>query len=257
MPTIPTDQQSFLAAIISEPDEDTHRLVYADWLDEHGDPDRAEFIRVQCEWERLKFVSHPNTAEGRAETARVLDLQVRESELLRLHEREWRRAGPCVACEGKGTLLGCAGDRHNPDCPECFGGDTGGLLYQMSYLGCFKYENVNVEVEFRRGFPFRVTVPTLGHALVEVPQVKLGYGQHTTLSPLLKPTPWLNAVLAHHPVQEVVPLDKRPVLDEGGYEWYDLPDALCVPGVKETFVTLELAVAALALAVATVGRRPS
>jgi uncharacterized protein (TIGR02996 family) len=36
------------AAIIAHADEDTPRLAYADWLDENGDPDRAEFIRVQC-----------------------------------------------------------------------------------------------------------------------------------------------------------------------------------------------------------------
>jgi uncharacterized protein (TIGR02996 family) len=36
------------AAIIAHTDEDTPRLVYADWLDENGDPDRAAFIRVQC-----------------------------------------------------------------------------------------------------------------------------------------------------------------------------------------------------------------
>jgi uncharacterized protein (TIGR02996 family) len=40
--------EAFLRAICEEPDEDAHRLVYADWLDEHGRPERAEFIRVQC-----------------------------------------------------------------------------------------------------------------------------------------------------------------------------------------------------------------
>jgi uncharacterized protein (TIGR02996 family) len=29
------------------PEDDTPRLVMADWLDEHGDPDHAEFIRLQ------------------------------------------------------------------------------------------------------------------------------------------------------------------------------------------------------------------
>src|SRR3954469_15985174 len=29
------------------PHEDTPRLVLADWLEEHGDPDRAGFIRTQ------------------------------------------------------------------------------------------------------------------------------------------------------------------------------------------------------------------
>jgi uncharacterized protein (TIGR02996 family) len=50
------DEQSFLAAICSQPADDTVRLVYADWLDERGqagDRERAEFIRVQCELARL------------------------------------------------------------------------------------------------------------------------------------------------------------------------------------------------------------
>ncbi len=44
---------AFLQAISEKPDDDTPRLVYADWLDEHGDPARAEFIRVQCQLARL------------------------------------------------------------------------------------------------------------------------------------------------------------------------------------------------------------
>ena len=42
----------FLRAIAENPDDDTPRLVYADWLDEHGDAagrGRAELIRAQCE----------------------------------------------------------------------------------------------------------------------------------------------------------------------------------------------------------------
>jgi uncharacterized protein (TIGR02996 family) len=37
-----------LNAILRQPDEDVVRLAYADWLEENGAPDRAEFIRVQC-----------------------------------------------------------------------------------------------------------------------------------------------------------------------------------------------------------------
>ncbi len=36
------------AAVIAAAEDDLPRLVYADWLDEHGDPARAAFIRVQC-----------------------------------------------------------------------------------------------------------------------------------------------------------------------------------------------------------------
>jgi uncharacterized protein (TIGR02996 family) len=43
-----TEQLALRAAIRADPDDDTPRLVYADWLQENGDPDRAEFIRLQC-----------------------------------------------------------------------------------------------------------------------------------------------------------------------------------------------------------------
>jgi uncharacterized protein (TIGR02996 family) len=46
-------QFAFLEAIRDRPDDDAPRLVYADWLEEHGDPARAEFIRAQCAAERL------------------------------------------------------------------------------------------------------------------------------------------------------------------------------------------------------------
>jgi uncharacterized protein (TIGR02996 family) len=40
-------ESSFLQAIIDDPEDDALRLVFADWLDENGQPERAEFIRVQ------------------------------------------------------------------------------------------------------------------------------------------------------------------------------------------------------------------
>src|SRR5215218_7287428 len=43
-----------LAAVLASPADDAPRLVLADWLDEHGQPDRAEFIRLQCELNRSK-----------------------------------------------------------------------------------------------------------------------------------------------------------------------------------------------------------
>src|SRR4051812_40296621 len=47
-----SDAPTLLAAIRAAPEDDAPRLVYADWLDEHGQPERAEFIRVQCELAR-------------------------------------------------------------------------------------------------------------------------------------------------------------------------------------------------------------
>jgi uncharacterized protein (TIGR02996 family) len=47
-----TAHPGFLVDIIEHPD-DTPRLIYADWLEEHGEVERAEFIRVQVELARM------------------------------------------------------------------------------------------------------------------------------------------------------------------------------------------------------------
>lgn len=46
------EERAFLVAIASAPEDLTARLVYADWLDERGDP-RAELLRAVCEWAAL------------------------------------------------------------------------------------------------------------------------------------------------------------------------------------------------------------
>jgi uncharacterized protein (TIGR02996 family) len=50
--TSTADRVAFLAAIRENPDDDLPRLIFADWLDEHDEPERAEFIRVQVELAR-------------------------------------------------------------------------------------------------------------------------------------------------------------------------------------------------------------
>lgn len=44
-----TQEDAFIASIIETPGDDTPRLIYADWLQEHGREERAEFVRKQCE----------------------------------------------------------------------------------------------------------------------------------------------------------------------------------------------------------------
>ena len=68
---------AFLQDIKQNPDDDTPRLILADWLEEHDDP-RGEFLRVQCELAR-------HSTKGR----RHAELKVRERELLSRFEREW------------------------------------------------------------------------------------------------------------------------------------------------------------------------
>jgi uncharacterized protein (TIGR02996 family) len=49
-----SDREALLSAIIAHPDEDTPRLVFADWLDEHSGSKRAAFIRSRVEYQRLR-----------------------------------------------------------------------------------------------------------------------------------------------------------------------------------------------------------
>ncbi len=76
---------AFLHTIHDRPDDDAPRLCYADFLDENGDPDRAEFIRLQC---RLAYLSA--YATGRAE------LESREQELLGQHQTKWLARLPAL-----------------------------------------------------------------------------------------------------------------------------------------------------------------
>jgi uncharacterized protein (TIGR02996 family) len=43
-----TEDEAFLRAILEDPADDGVRLIYADWLEEHGQAERAEFLRLQC-----------------------------------------------------------------------------------------------------------------------------------------------------------------------------------------------------------------
>ncbi|MFO0841857.1 MAG: TIGR02996 domain-containing protein [Gemmataceae bacterium] len=76
---------AFLDDIHAHPGDDAPRLVYADWLDDHGDIDRAEFIRLQIELSRL--------APGDAWRGQ---LAAREAQLLLAHEEAWRAQLPSL-----------------------------------------------------------------------------------------------------------------------------------------------------------------
>lgn len=43
------DERAFLREIANDPENPAARLVYADWLEEHGECDRAEFLRLEIE----------------------------------------------------------------------------------------------------------------------------------------------------------------------------------------------------------------
>src|SRR5436190_15862505 len=42
------DGEALLRAVVVAPRDDAPRLIYADWLDEHGQAEAAEYIRACC-----------------------------------------------------------------------------------------------------------------------------------------------------------------------------------------------------------------
>ncbi|HEY1068467.1 MAG TPA: TIGR02996 domain-containing protein, partial [Pirellulales bacterium] len=72
------EETAFLAEIRRRYWDDAPRLIYADWLEEQGEEPRAEFIRVQCELERMAWF----------DPARP-ELALRERTLQNEHSREW------------------------------------------------------------------------------------------------------------------------------------------------------------------------
>jgi uncharacterized protein (TIGR02996 family) len=85
-----TDGEALRRAIVADPDDDTPRLIYADWLDENGQPDRAAFIRAQVEEARAE----PFGPQARAATKRA-------GQFLQGHGQDWTEhlAGRVIDCE--------------------------------------------------------------------------------------------------------------------------------------------------------------
>jgi uncharacterized protein (TIGR02996 family) len=77
-----TDRETFLRAICDDPADDTARLVFADWLEEHGEAARGEFIRVEIQLAR-------RNPDDEADDRRRATLFARRAALLKAHAREW------------------------------------------------------------------------------------------------------------------------------------------------------------------------
>jgi uncharacterized protein (TIGR02996 family) len=128
-----TDREALVAAILADPTADAPRLVLADWLEEHGDPDRAAFVRLQCAAARLGH-RHPGWRP----------LRDRAWALEREHGPAWRkpltrlnRAAPFArgfvewfgpARDGEDLRLLAAARRREPADAVGLVGDPGRLL---------------------------------------------------------------------------------------------------------------------------------
>jgi uncharacterized protein (TIGR02996 family) len=68
------ERAALMRAVCENPDEDTPRLVFADWLQENGEPKYAEFVRLQVRHAELLRYGAPDT-EDFARKARELWLR--------------------------------------------------------------------------------------------------------------------------------------------------------------------------------------
>lgn len=85
-----SDANAFLDAILAEPDDIASRLIFADWLEERGDP-RGEFIRIQCA-----------LSGNHLDDLQRVRFTIRQQELLAQHEAEW--AAPFQGAAGGWTF---------------------------------------------------------------------------------------------------------------------------------------------------------
>lgn len=95
--------EQILAAIIANPDDDGLRLVYADWCEDAGQAERAEFIRVQIELAAIDAYTQLTSEEvraarrpGHAHSSRTLRHGCEYCEgLIRREARLLERRGSC------------------------------------------------------------------------------------------------------------------------------------------------------------------
>src|SRR5262245_49845434 len=66
-----TTTEAFLQDIVEHSEDDAPRLIFADWLDDHDEAIRAEFIRLQVELARMRF-DDPKRAEHDRRIAALL-----------------------------------------------------------------------------------------------------------------------------------------------------------------------------------------
>ncbi|VTU01012.1 unnamed protein product [Gemmataceae bacterium] len=147
-----TDEAGFLADICANPDDDTPRLVYADWLQERDREARAEFIRVQCGIAR-KVAAEPKGKDPMWITGFRIGLHGEES-FLNLFLGRGQKC-ECVNCLQKREreLL----DGFNSDKLDCFVREFPD--FRLVGLTTTWYRGENPLGDVRRGFVEHAMVP--------------------------------------------------------------------------------------------------
>jgi uncharacterized protein (TIGR02996 family) len=210
-----THADAFLQAILDAPRDDAPRLLFADWLEEYGDADRAEFIRIQV------------ALAGRGPGLAPAGLWSRQKELLVRHDEEWSAPARVAAAS-------CAFERGFIEEVEA---EAGAFLDGAEEL--FRQTPVQrLRLHWERGAPFASSyIPRLADC------ASLNRLSHLDLSGNLLGSDGLQALLVAAPLTGLASLSLREcqIGDRGAralaqspllmqLEWLDLGDNEIGPG---------------------------
>lgn len=76
-----TDEKAFLTAILEQPDDDAKKLIYADYLEERGDP-RGEFLRLMVKTRRERTITPEQRQRHKSLSDELAELRTQELALL-------------------------------------------------------------------------------------------------------------------------------------------------------------------------------
>lgn len=214
-----SDLEALYRAVLARPEEDTPRLMYADAVEERGDPARAELIRAQCEYASLDRVDRqcPHSHDYADSPCRWQEgkCQCRGCELVRIEQtlrstnrERWEPA--CVACGGRKT--------HAYQFPRA-------LVTGEDLIPCPACKGTGRQpCRWERGFPV-VEVAEMRQAWHDVGKTRPDL--QSEFVTIWEPTLWLRDTLRTHHVAGVLPMHLEP--GPMGYRQYvwahgDAPD---------------------------------
>lgn len=205
-----SDYDALITAIHSAPDEDMPRLMLADWLLEHGDESqqaRGELIQIQCLMPHTYKSFDRDESYSQVPNPEYVELERRESAILKQYADTWRKGPVCEKCGGSGKSNRTDSLGFTIRCHYCWGtGDVGGLWRskkevsdELGACGSFLHK-----VDYHRGM--KRVYATLEECVREVPD-------HTNNCRCTVPSDWLLSVIQHHPdVIEVWPINPMPYI---------------------------------------------
>lgn len=178
----PTEQE-FIRDICLHPEDDSLRLIFADWLSDNGQEDRAEFVRVQLELEELKKVKGKSTGQTLAgfPVHIVPSGHFEREDKLKRRERELLMSEP----DGRFSYNVFEWLKMGTGWP-CFWGGGQELEFGWILPGPLGGINPKCFVKFRRGFVEEITLPCLA------------FLEHA------------KEIFSHHPVRKVTWEDAQP-----------------------------------------------